>query len=302
MDFGKLQDISGVDFTLPPENPFTASILSSINTPETPEVYIGPPIWANKDWVGKVYPSNAKEKDFLHYYIRQFNTIELNVTHYQSPTPAMISRWKEEATKGFKFCPKFPQAISHDRQLIGTEALTAEFCHAVLQLGDNLGRTFLQLSPAFEPKQLKTLEKYLKSLPPAFPVSVEFRHEKWFSNKAVWQETCTMLAELGVGTVMSDVSGRRDVLHMSLTNNSLMLRFVGNELHPTDYTRADEWCLKISDWIKRGLRHIYIFIHCGDNKYAPELTSYWIKNLNKNANLRIQEPKITPQVVQGSLF
>lgn len=302
MDFGKLQDISGVDFTLPPENPITDKILSSKSIDKPVEVYIGPPIWANKDWVGKVYPNNAKEKDFLHYYTRQFNTIELNVTHYQIPTPAMISRWKEEAVKGFKFCPKFPQAISHDRQLLGAEVLTTEFCNAVLELGDNLGRTFLQLSPAFEPKQLKVLERYLKSLPESFPVSVEFRHEKWFSNPATWQETCAMLEELGVGTVMSDVSGRRDVLHMTLTDNSLMLRFVGNELHPTDYSRADKWCIKITDWIRRGLGNIYIFIHCGENKLAPELTQYWIKKLNSANNLRIQEPRISPQVVQGSLF
>ncbi|MBA4851845.1 DUF72 domain-containing protein [Emticicia sp. BO119] len=302
MDFGKLPDVSGVDFTLPPENPITDKILLSKSINKPLEVYIGPPIWAMKDWVGKIYPSNAKEKDYLHFYTRQFNTIELNVTHYQIPTPAMIVRWKEEAVKGFKFCPKFPQAISHDRQLIGAEALTEEFCNAVLQLGDNLGRTFLQLSPMFEPKQLKNLERYLKSLPEAFPVSVEFRHEQWFANKAIWKETCTMLEELGVGTVMSDVAGRRDVLHMTLTTNDLMLRFVGNELHPTDYKRTDEWCHRITDWIQKGLRNIFIFIHCGENKYAPELTQYWIKKLNNDNNLRIAEPKITPQVVQGSLF
>lgn len=302
MDFGKLPDVSGVDFTLPPDNPLTEKILSSKNSDIPVEAYLGPPIWALKNWIGKIYPNNAKEKDFLRYYTRQFNTIELNVTHYQIPTPAMISRWKEEAIKGFKFCPKFSQAISHDRQLIGAEALTEEFCNGVLQLGDNLGRTFLQLSPTFEPKQLKNLENYLRSLPAGFPVSVEFRHERWFSDKRIWQDTCTMLESLGVGTVMSDVSGRRDVLHMTLTTNDLMLRFVGNELHPTDYTRIDEWCRRITEWIKKGLKNIYIFVHCGDNTFAPELTHYWIKNLNKLNNLRIREPKITPQVVQGSLF
>jgi len=302
MDFGKLQDISGVDFTLPSDHPFTAQTLASSHRTSPPQLYIGPPIWANKDWVGKVYPYNAKEKDFLHHYTRQFNTIELNVTHYQIPTDNMISRWKEEAVKGFKFCPKFPQAISHDRQLIGTEDLTAQFCNAVLQLGDNLGRTFLQLSPSFEPKQLKNLERYLKSLPKDFPVSVEFRHQDWFAKPAIWQQTCEMLASLNVGTVMSDVSGRRDVLHMSLTTPNMMLRFVGNELHPTDYTRADAWCDRINGWVEKGLQNIYIFIHCGDNKYAPELTHYWIKKLKNCADLRIQEPKILPQVVQGSLF
>ncbi|MEZ4905865.1 MAG: DUF72 domain-containing protein [Spirosomataceae bacterium] len=108
----------------------------------SPQCFVGPPIWANKQWVGKIYPSNAKEKDFLYYYTRQFNTIELNVTHYQIPNEATVQRWKEAAHKDFRFCPKWPQEISHDRQLIGCEALSQAFTQAVLGLGENLGTTF----------------------------------------------------------------------------------------------------------------------------------------------------------------
>jgi len=35
------------------------------------------------------------------------------------------------------------------------------------------------------------------------------------------------------------VAGRRDVCHATLTAPELMLRFVGNGLHPTDLTRVD---------------------------------------------------------------
>lgn len=308
MDFGKLKDISNVDFTLPPDNPLTARTLAAVS-PKTsqPDVYFGPPIWANKNWVGKIYPSNAKDserrpKDFLHHYTRQFNTIELNVTHYQIPTEETIVRWKEAAADGFKFCPKFPQAISHDRQLIGCEFLTEQFCTAVLGLEEHLGMTFLQLSPMFDPRRLKSLENYLKSLPPNFPVSVEFRHSDWFKDARIWANTCAMLTEMKVGTVISDVSGRRDVLHATLTTPNLTLRFVGNELHPTDYTRINAWCERIKTWLDAGLKSAYIFVHCGDNEFAPELTKYWINKINAKTGLNLKEPKIIPQVVQGSLF
>jgi uncharacterized protein YecE (DUF72 family) len=302
MDFGKLQDISDVDFTLPPDNPLTAKTLGLATKTPNQSIYLGPPIWANKDWIGKIYPNNAKEKDFLHYYTRQFNTIELNVTHYQIPTFETIQRWKDAAADGFKFCPKFPQVISHDRQLVGCEALTNAFCNAVLGLDEHLGMTFLQLSPSFNPRQIKFLEKYLQSLPPDFPVSVEFRHPDWFNDAKIWTKTCEMLAKMKVGTVISDVAGRRDVLHNTLTTPNLTLRFVGNELHPTDYTRVDAWCNRLITWLEMGLKNAYIFVHCGENKFAPELTKYWIERLNTLANVHIQAPKITPQVIQGSLF
>jgi uncharacterized protein YecE (DUF72 family) len=302
MDFGKLKDISKVDFSLPPDNPLTIQTLSLSPRTNTPNIYFGLPVWTNKEWIGKIYPSNVKEKDILSHYCQQFNTIELNVTHYQIPTQETIQRWKDAANEGFKFCPKFPQIISHDRQLVGCEALTIEFCDAVLGLDEHLGMTFLQLSPNFNPRQIKFLEKYLQSLPKDFPISVEFRHQDWFRDKNIWANTCSMLAEMKVGTVITDVSGRRDVSHNTLTTPNLTLRFVGNGRHQTDYSRIDAWCSRLITWLEMGLENAYIFVHCDENTFAPELTKYWIQKLNALGNLQIKEPRIISQMIQGSLF
>ncbi len=304
MDFGKLEDISNVDFNLPPDHPLTGQVLSAFSTSssQSPQCFIGPPIWANKEWVGKIYPTTAKEKDFLYHYTRQFNSIELNVTHYQIPSEATIQRWKEAAAPGFRFCPKWPQSISHEYQLKGCDHLSQELTKAVLGLGEHLGTTFLQLGPSFEPLQFRTLSSFLKQLPPDFPIAVEFRHPDWFSDKVIWQKTIEMLHELGVGTVMSDVAGRRDVLHMSLTSPTFTLRFVGHELHPSDFTRVDAWVQRLKTWFDRGLKTAYIFVHCGENINAPELTAYWIKQLNLHCGISLQLPRIQPKVIQGSLF
>ena len=85
MDFGKLKDISDVDFKLPPDNPLTTQTLATVSPKVSlPNLYFGPPIWVNKSWAGKLYPSNAKEADFLYHYTRQFNTIEmLRITKFR---------------------------------------------------------------------------------------------------------------------------------------------------------------------------------------------------------------------------
>ncbi len=304
MDFGKLDDISGVDFSLPPDNPFTGQTLHRLDNTGSGQIscFVGPPIWANKEWVGKIYPTTAKEKDFLYHYTRQFNTIELNVTHYQIPSEATILRWREAAAPGFRFCPKWPQIISHEHQLKGIEHLSREFTDAVLSLKEHLGTTFLQLGPAFDTRQTRTLELFLQQLPEGFPIAVEFRHPDWFSNQVIWQKTIEMLREYGAGTVMSDVAGRRDVLHMSLTTPVVTLRFVGHELHPTDFTRVDAWVQRLKIWYDQGLQTAYIFVHCGENTNAPELTKYWIEQLNRHCGLSLQAPNIRPKAVQGSLF
>ena len=302
MDFGKLDDISNVDFSLPDTHKFTTETLANTLGTSEKQVYVGPPIWANKDWVGKIYPSNAKDKDFLHHYTRQFNTIELNVTHYQIPGESTIERWRETAPEGFTYCPKWPQAISHDAELVNVMLPSDEFVRAVLGLEDRLGTTFLQLGPAFDTSKFDNLERFLRTLPEDFPIAVEFRHPSWFSDDYAWQRTLELLRELGVGTVMTDVSGRRDVLHMALTTPTLALRFVGNELHRTDYTRTDEWLQRIRAWFEQGLQRVFIFIHTEDNLYSPELAKYWLEGFNVKMGLSLQPPEIRAQVIQGELF
>lgn len=302
MDFGKLENIENVDFTLPDTHQLTPVVLKSVEPTNTKDVYIGPPIWANKEWVGKIYPSNAKDKDFLYHYTRQFNTIELNVTHYQIPTEATIKRWRETAPKGFRYCPKWPQSISHDAQLVNVLLPATQFAEAVLGLGDKLGTTFLQLGPSFDTTQIAALENFIKVLPKGFPIAVEFRHPIWFADDYSWQRILSFFQEHAIGTVMSDVAGRRDVLHMSLSTPTTVLRFVGNELHPTDYSRADAWVDRLAEWFAQGLQKAYIFIHCGENFLAPELTNYWVEQLNSKIGLSLEAPTIRPQVVQGSLF
>jgi uncharacterized protein YecE (DUF72 family) len=303
MDFGKLNDIIGVDLSLPAANPFTQSVLTDTNGQK--RCFVGPPIWANKEWIGKIYPSNAKEKDFLYHYARQFNTIELNVTHYQIPSLSTIDRWRESvAGTAFQFCPKWPQIISHDRQLINCEGLVNEFVENVSQLNEYLGMTFLQLSPYFGANKLGVLERFLKQLPPGFPVSVEFRHEDWFSNQTNWQKAIEILHDLKVGTVITDVAGRRDVLHQTLTTPTLTLRFVASltKLQNTDFERVDAWVQQIKKWFDDGLETAYIFAHCHENNDAPELTKYWVEALNQHCGFDLQAPKIQPKIVQGSLF
>jgi Protein of unknown function DUF72 len=153
MDFGKLSkyDLEKTDLSLKPDNIFNEKVFK--NTSKLPLVKVGCPVWSNKDWNGKIYPNNAKTQDFLRLYAQQFNTIELNVTHYQIPSDETIERWLSETSPYFTFCPKFPQIISHDKFLQNAESLTDEFCGQILKLGHKLGISFLQLAPYFTPKQ-----------------------------------------------------------------------------------------------------------------------------------------------------
>ncbi|WP_114777533.1 DUF72 domain-containing protein [Botryobacter ruber] len=303
MDFGKLADISRVDFSLPPDHPDTLRTLAAAKkTGQVPEVYIGLPVWINKAWVGSFYPASMREKDSLLWYGKQFNTIELNSTHYHIPGPDTIERWRYTVPHGFKFCPKFPQLISHDSALRSAQGLTGTFCEAIAGLEEKLGHSFIQLPPSFGPAQLPDLEAFVQFVPEPVPLAVELRHLDWFTDRVASLELFEVLEKYRVATVLTDVSGRRDVLHMRLTTPVAMVRFVGNGLHPTDYSRIDAWVERLKLWFEAGLQQLYFFVHEPDNITSPELATYLINQLNQTCRLNLKPPKKFVQPVQGELF
>jgi uncharacterized protein YecE (DUF72 family) len=305
MDFGKLPTIAGVDFSLPPDHPRTAQVLARAARPPGPgaHVHVGCPVWACRDWLGKVYPPTAKEKDFLSLYSRQFNCIELNTTHYRAPDVPTVARWRAEVPPGFHFCPKLLQETTHQHLLTGPVALrqAQQFAEQAAGLGDRLGVVFMQLPPYFGPDKAPVLVAFLRAWPRQAPLAVEFRHEAWFGLAGLGQVGEAM-EELGVATVITDVAGRRDVLHQRLTSPQLVLRFVGNGLHPTDYQRADDWVRRLQAWLGAGLQSAYIFAHEPDNALAPELADYFVQQLNEKSGLDLARPRLRPATAQGSLF
>jgi uncharacterized protein YecE (DUF72 family) len=148
MKFGKLANIEDVDFSLPPSHPLNKTILEANPQQSSPtDLYIGCTGWSMKEWVGNAYPEKTKPKEYLKYYGEQFNTIELNTTHYRIPDKATITKWYNETPSDFRFCPKLPQSISHSRNLgLGGERILS-FCEAVQGLEEKLGCCFMQLPP-----------------------------------------------------------------------------------------------------------------------------------------------------------
>ena len=301
MDFGRLENISNIECSLPPDHKGISKVLGNTFNPGI-EIYVGCPIWADKSWVGKIYPKNAKEKDFLSHYSRQFNSIELNATHYKIPDEAIISKWRESVSEKFKFCPKVPQVISHSRDILMFIDNMHEFIARISQLKENLGTVFLQLSPYFNHGKLASLIKFLDSLPKSIDLSVELRHPSWFDNNISLNILSNYLYKNKLGLVITDVSGRRDVLHQRLTNKTAFIRFTGNNLHPTDYKRMDEWVIRLKKWIEMGLEKLYFFIHTANKSLNPELVCYFIERFNEATDMYIKPPLLIVQSKQEKLL
>ncbi len=295
MEFGRVasHELAEIDFSLPSNPELTISTLKSAKNNQPLQVHVGCAKWGRKEWVGKIYPPKTKDANFLDEYVKHFDCIELNATFYNVYPAATISKWKEKADGNprFKFCPKFSQSISHIRRLKNAEEITTAFYEGILAFGDKLGPLFLQLSDNFTPKSLPELKAYLEHLPKDIPVFVELRHKDWFAVPETRDSVFNLFKQLNIGAVITDASGRRDCVHMELPTPHAFIRFVGNSLDRTDYTRVDEWIDRIKQWQEMGLQSVWFFMHQHDERYSPELADYVSEQLNQKLGLNLLRPK-----------
>lgn len=291
MRFGKLsqKELDGLDLSLPPDHPGTTKLLADRKKEDSPGVYVGCAKWGRKEWVGQIYPEGTKDKDFLSEYVKHFNSIEINASFYNAKR-TNFEKWAEEGVEGFKFCPKVTRLISHIKRLNNAEEITDYFLDAIQIFGDNLGLSFLQLPENFSPGKFEVFQNFIEYLPDDTPLSIELRHPEWFSDEVVSNETYDLLQSNNISLVITDVAGRRDCLHQRLTTPETFIRFNGYDLHPSDYSRMDEWALKIKDWLDAGLKSCYFFMHQEDEKNTPISADYMIKKLNEVCDLDLKRP------------
>lgn len=304
MEFGRVspEELAVTDFTLPPDSELTLSTLKATKNTQPLQVHVGCAKWGRKEWIGQIYPPKTKDANFLDEYVKHFDCIELNATFYNVYSADTIAKWKAKADSNpdFKFCPKFSQSISHIRRLKNADDITTAFYEGIMAFGDKLGPLFLQLSDNYTPKSFPELKLYLEALPKDVLVFVELRHKEWFSVAENRDKVFKVFHDLNIGAVITDATGRRDVVHMTLPTPHAFIRFVGNGLHPSDYERVDEWILRIKEWQTLGLQSVWFFMHQHDEQYSPKLADYVVVKLNKALGTDLQRPKFLEQ--QGSMF
>jgi uncharacterized protein YecE (DUF72 family) len=168
------------DLKKPPE----PAVQSNIGRPfSLPGIFLGTSSFTATGWQGSFYPPGIRSRDFLSYYASKFQTVEIDSTFYGTPSASTVAGWNEKTPRDFIFAVKVPQAITHDKVLVGCEPEWDEFIERMSLLGDKLGPMVFQF-PSFDrwkfPKQesfLAVLTPFLKKLPTDHKFVIEIRNK-----------------------------------------------------------------------------------------------------------------------------
>jgi uncharacterized protein YecE (DUF72 family) len=172
-----------------------------------PSLYIGTSAFTAAGWPGVFYPPDMKPADYLTFYATRFNSVEVDSTFYRTPSKATVQGWARKTPDGFVFAAKVPQAITHEKVLVGCDADLKEFVQTMELLCDKLGPLLFQFGyfnkKAFASVDefLARLRPFLKTLPKGHRFAVEIRNKNWLVPAFV-----ELLREHGVALALIDQS------------------------------------------------------------------------------------------------
>ncbi len=149
-------------------------------------LYCGTCGFSYDDWAGVYFPAGLPRKDWLSYYAREFNALELNSTYYALPRVSVIESMVKKTGEGFVFAVKANQEMTHVRQQ-GQELFKA-FLNVLVPLTEagKLGCVLAQFPYSFacSTENLAYLQKF-NDLMAGVSLVVEFRNATWLNDRTL---------------------------------------------------------------------------------------------------------------------
>jgi uncharacterized protein YecE (DUF72 family) len=137
--------------------------------------------WSYKDWAGPFYEKSLPAGEYLKFYSKVFDCVEIDSSFYRIPNQGMVQKWKTVTPDGFIFSPKLPRKITHEKKLVDFESTLTYFYTVMGKLGPKLGPIVAQLPPSIKvEKHMPAMEKFIDALNPKYRHAIEFRHASWF--------------------------------------------------------------------------------------------------------------------------
>lgn len=249
-----------------------------------PPILLGTSSFTAAGWGGTFYPKRMLPADYLRFYARHFDTVEVDSTFYACPAPRTVSNWASRTPEGFVFSVKVSQVITHEKMLRDCDADLKQFFDTMNILGKKLGPIVFQF-PFFNRSALRDrhefldrLIPFLRKLPDTYKFAIEIRNRDWLD-----AEVASVLRDLRIALVLQDRAWMANPLDLDfdpITTDWTYIRWLGDrkaiEKRTTTWDRAViDRTSELKSWVdycdqirKRGVL-IYAYANNHFGGHAP---------------------------------
>ncbi|MEW6744794.1 MAG: DUF72 domain-containing protein [Planctomycetota bacterium] len=222
---------------------------------------IGTSGWSYSHWAnGIFYPRGLKQGEWLSFFSRHFDTVEVNSSFYRLPKPEIILHWAQVTGARFRFAVKLWRRITHDKQLAGCAAELQDFFAVVNGLGAKRAPLLVQLPPSMH-RDTDRLAQFLTEVrqaarPRRWRVAVEFRNPDWLGN-----DVFHVLSQHAAALVLADmprcpVTEPNDAPFIYMRRHGPGGRYRG--CYTKEHLTADATCIR--QWLEEG-RDVYVYFN-----------------------------------------
>lgn len=162
---------------------------------------IGTSGWSYGHWRGVFYPEHLPADDWLAFYARHFDTVEVNRSFYSLPASHTVAQWCGATPGHFRLALKASRFITHMKKLKDPASSLPLFAEVADAFGDKLGPVLFQLPPRWSVNPAR-LSAFLGALPKRWRCAFEFRDPSWHCEE-VWE----LLGKHNAACCIFDIGG-----------------------------------------------------------------------------------------------
>jgi uncharacterized protein YecE (DUF72 family) len=227
------------------------------------QIRIGTSGWHYKHWLGTFYPEGTKPAGQLPYYLKFFNTVELNNSFYHLPPKNTFANWKAAVPDDFLFVVKASRFITHMKKLKDPAESLVNFMENVQGLDEKLGPILFQLPPGWK-INTERLQEFLEKLPAGFRYVFEFRNETWY-DEAIY----SLLQQHNCAFCIYELAGHMSPLKVTADFVYLRLHGPGENKYQGSYSNEtlNEWASQCKEWAQEG-KDVFVYFDNDEKGYA----------------------------------
>lgn len=199
-------------------------------------IRIGTSGFSFPDWHGTFYPRQIKPNQFFDYYVQFFDTVEINLTFYTTPSKKFFESLVERAKQGFIFTVKLPAKLTHEQEI--SEKTISLFTNSIEPIvrENKLGGVLAQFPYGFRANKenIDYVLKLSNTLKP-LNVFVEFRQADW-ANPKIYE----LLTSENIGLVYPDLPELKGLFTGSPELEELATYFRFHGRNKTNWWKANE--------------------------------------------------------------